>query len=165
MLKSSRSKSFDSHLKKMENDSVNMQSLKSDVDNLKLEVVRFSKETSDSLQNSKYQTETSLKQLENKIDKLISKDDTRLISSEDYSSDEESNYSQDRRGKSTVLSAIKNIRSIVLSEPKPANLNLWLNMAKKDLEYVYPDLKENDLIRVLSHRLPKENYEWIRSEI
>ena len=103
MLKS-RSKSFDSHLKKMENDSLNMQSLKSDVDNLKLEVIRFSKETSDTLQNNKYQTDT-IQRLEQKIDKLIDKDESK-----DYSSDEESNYSnQDRRGKSTVLSAIKNI--------------------------------------------------------
>ena len=114
MLKS-RSKSFDNHLKKMENDSLSMQSLKSDVDNLKLEVIRFSKETSDSIQDSKYQTEASLKQLESKLDKIISKDDTKIISSEDYSSDEESTFNQDRKGRNTVLSAIKNIRSIVLT--------------------------------------------------
>ena len=111
MFKPHRAKSFDSHIKKMENDSLNMQSLKSDVDNLKLEVIRFSKETSDTLQNNKYQTDTTIQRLEQKIDKLIDKDESK-----DYSSDEESNYSsQDRRGKSTVLSAIKNIRSIVLS--------------------------------------------------
>ena len=165
MLKNSRSKSVDNYLKNMDNNSLSMQGLKSDVDNLKLEVIRFSKETSDSIQDSKYQTETSLKQLESKLDKIISKDDTKIFSNEDYSSDEESTYNQDRKGRNTVLSAIKNVRSIVLSEPKPANLNVWLNLAKKDIEYIYPDLKETDLIKVLSHRLPKENYEWIRSEI
>ena len=80
----------------MENDLLNMESLKSDVN-------------------------TIIQRLVQKIEKLIDKNESK-----DYSSDEESNYSsQDRRVKSTVLSAIKNIRSIVLSKPKPANLNLW----------------------------------------
>ena len=131
MYKPNRSKSVDSQsdFNKMENDLLDMQSLKSDVDNLKSEVIRFSKETSDTLQSNKFETDTTIQRLEQKIDKLIDKDESK-----DYSSDEESNYSnQDRRGKSTILSAIKNIRSIVLSEPKPANLNLWLNMAKRNL--------------------------------
>ena len=130
MYKQNRSKSVDSQsdYNKMENDLLDMQSLKSDMDNLKSEVIRFSKETSDTLQSNKFETDTTIQRLEQKIDKLIDKDESK-----DYSSDEESNYNQDRRGKSTVLSAIKNIRSIVLSEPKPANLNLWLDIAKRIL--------------------------------
>ena len=86
----------------MENDLLNMESLKSDVN-------------------------TIIQRLVQRIEKLIDKNESK-----DYSSDEESNYSsQDRRGKSTVLSAIKNIRSIVLSKPNPANLNLWLDIAKR----------------------------------
>ena len=69
----------------MENDLLNMESLKSDVN-------------------------TIIQRLVQKIEKLIDKNESK-----DYSSDEEFNYSQDMKGKSTVLSAIKNIRSIVLS--------------------------------------------------
>ena len=94
---------------------------------------------------------------DNLFDSCNSKPDIKL--EKDMDSQKE-NIEADTLKASQFISAIKSVRELV-SKVKSDNISRWVDFASKTINQLYPLLTEEDIIKVMIYRLPKEENEYM----